>query len=85
MQPVNFNESNVTYAKNQPEYLPLPVYKTPDGEVISCWKLTFREKLAVMLHGKVWINILTFNSALQPLRPYIFKPDWMICKKEEKL
>ena len=77
MKPINFNEVNVTYAKDQPEYLPLPVYKTASGEVTSCWKLTFREKLSVLIHGKIWINLMTFNNPLQPQRPYAIKPDYL--------
>ena len=77
MEPIEFKEQNVVYAKDQPEYLPLPAYKTEDGEITSCWKLTFREKLSVLFHGKIWINLMTFNRGLSPQRPYAIKPEYL--------
>ena len=66
MKPIEFKEQNCIYAKNQPEYLPLPVYKTGDGTVKSCWKLSFHERLKVLLTGKIWLMVMTFNHPLQP-------------------
>ena len=66
MKPIEFPEQNCVYAKNQPEYLPLPVHKTPGGEVTSCWALTWRERLTVLLHGRIWLSLLTFNGPPQP-------------------
>jgi len=45
MKPIKFKQSNITFAKDQPEYLPLPAFKDdgPDGLIISCWKLTISE------------------------------------------
>ena len=63
MKPVKFKEANMTYAENQPEYLPLPVHKTKEGEVISCWKLSLMERLRVLFAGNVWL------SSLKPLQP----------------
>lgn len=71
MRPIKFKEANVVYAKNQPEYLQLPVYKAEDGEVISCWKMSFKERLIFIITGKIWISVLTFNKPLQPIRPSI--------------
>jgi len=76
MKPIEFEGFNCTYAKDQPEYLPLPVHKTPGGEVISCWALTWRERLRVLFAGRVWHSVLTFNAPLQPQRPSVRKPDW---------
>jgi len=77
MQPIEFKGVNVTYAKDQPEYTPLPVYKTPDGEITSCWRLTFKERLKVLFTGNVWVSLLTFNKPLQPMRPFVDRPNWM--------
>ena len=68
MKPVKFEGCNVTYAENQPEYLPLPAHKTRDGLVTSCWHLSLFERLQVVLTGKVWLQILTFTRPLQPLK-----------------
>ena len=74
MDIVEFKGCNTTYAKDQPEYLDLPCFKTPDGEIITCWKLSFRERLKILFTGKMWLNVLTFNSPLQPLRMSVDKP-----------
>jgi hypothetical protein len=74
MKPIEFKEQNCVYAKNQPEYLPLPVYKTEDGVVTSCWKLTWKERIKVLFRGHIWWSIMTFNNPLQPQSPSIDKP-----------
>ena len=58
----------VTYAKDQPEYLQLPALKFLDGLVVSRWKLSFIERLAVLLTGNIFLGVLTFNQDLQPVR-----------------
>ena len=74
MKPIEFKEQNITIAKDQPEYIPLPSHRTPEGEVISCWGLTIKERLKVLLTGRIWISILTFNSKLQPQRLQVKNP-----------
>lgn len=68
MKPSKFKESNAVFVKDQPEYLPLPVWKGEDGTVISCWKLNLRERIKFFLTGKIWLWMLTFNHPLQPQR-----------------
>jgi hypothetical protein len=60
----------VIYAKDQPEYIPLPVHRDPDGLCTSRWKLTWRERLFVLFHGYFYLQQLTFNQPLQPIRPF---------------
>jgi hypothetical protein len=57
----------VTYAENQPEYIPLPAYRTEDGMAVTRWRMTWRERLRVFLSGDLWLTILTFNGPLQPV------------------
>ena len=66
MKPSKFPEQNVTYAKDQPEYGNLPAFKDEDGVVISCWKLSFRERLRVLFRGYVWLSLHSFNKPLTP-------------------
>ena len=67
MKPIDFKESNVVYAKDQKEYMPLPALKFADGTVCTCWKLSWKDFFKVMWHRKVWVSVLTFNQPLQPL------------------
>ena len=61
-------DREVIYAKDQPEYLPLPAIRTSDGLVITRWKLTWRERWQVLWGGSLWLELLTFNKPLQPIR-----------------
>ena len=67
MKPVAFKEQNTVFAENQPEYIPLPAYRDEIGEVISCWELTWKERLYLFYTGRLWVRILTFNKPLQPM------------------
>lgn len=75
MKPINFKEQNVVYAKDQPEYMPLPALKFEDGTVVSCWKLSWREILKIIFTRKIWLGILTFNKPLQPTFITVNKSD----------
>ena len=78
MQLIPFPEHTMVYAKDQPEYLPLPAHKLPDdpyGRATFCWKLTWRERIELLLTGKVWHQVLTFNQPLQPQLLTAEKPE----------
>jgi hypothetical protein len=68
MKPTTFKHQNTVYAKDQPEYIPLPALKieSPNGEVVSCWKLSLSERLQVLFTGRVWLSLSTFNKPLTP-------------------
>jgi hypothetical protein len=75
----------VTYAKDQPEYTPLPVLRSPgpSGEVISRWTPTFRERLRLIFGGSIWLTALTFSPRLgmrehlQPVRLAVDPPEFV--------
>lgn len=73
MKAINFEASNVIYAKSQPEYLDLPTYRTKEGMVTSCYELTWKERFAILFGAKVWVSLLTFNRPLQPQRLVVSK------------
>jgi hypothetical protein len=68
MTPIKFKEQNCTYAENQKEYLPLPAFKDEGemGQVVSCWKLSFVERLRILFNGKLWVSLATFHKPLTP-------------------
>lgn len=57
----------VTYAKDQPQYRPLPSIKTKDGKVVSMWELTENEKELLKNGAPVTLVVHTFNHPLQPV------------------
>ncbi len=74
MNPTKFKSQNVTYAENQPEYLPLPAHKDPDGVVTSCWKMTLIERVQAIFHGWIYLEMHTFNQPVQPVMMYVSDP-----------
>ena len=64
----------VVYAKDQPQYEPLPVFKQDNGVVLSRWKLTWRERVLTFLRGDVYLFCWTFNHPLQPVAIEIERP-----------
>lgn len=68
MKAVPFKNQNRVFGENQPQYIPLPVNESKDGyRVISCWKMTFKDRLRALFTGRVYVASLTYRSPLQPL------------------
>ena len=74
MKPLDFPLSNCMFAEDQDEYENLPAFRDSVGRVVSCWKLTWIERLKVLCFGKLWLSQLTFNRALQPQLPSVDCP-----------
>lgn len=68
MKLIEFPEQTVVIAKDQPQYRPLPAYQFGDaeGRIACCWSLSWKERLHLLLTGRLWHQILTFNQPLQP-------------------
>ncbi len=85
MKLVEFPGQNVVFAKDQPEYHPLPALRlsNAEAEIICCWKLTWRERLRVLLGGRIWHSILTFGHPLQPQLLHSEKPAEVIAAEQQ--
>lgn len=59
--------SEPVYAKDQPEYLPLPCARTLDGEVTTRWRLSAEEIARILDTGELYLTVATFNQPLQPI------------------
>jgi hypothetical protein len=79
----------VIYAKDQPEYIPLPMWNGPAGLRLSRWKLTWKERLQILIGGSIWLQVLTFDRPLQPVRMHTNMPlglkDWVLSYRNERL
>ena len=80
MKPIEFKEHNIVFAKDQKEYLPLPALKLEDGEVVTCWQLSWKEVFKLLVTRKIWLAQLSFNKPLQPQFVTVNKDD--VIKKE---
>ena len=74
MDVIKFDECNITYAKDQPQYNPLVAQKSVDGIVTSCWRLNIWERLKILFTGRIFLQVLTFNKPLQPLKMVVSNP-----------
>lgn len=65
-----FEDCEVVFAKDQPEYLPLPALvrnDSPDLPVTSRWRLTDWEREKIRNGADVVLTLLTFGDPLQPI------------------
>jgi len=87
MKPIEFKGQNTIAAKDQPQYKSLPLYKatTIQGECISCWKLSFSERIRLLFTGKIWISMMTFNKPIMPIYPTTKKTDVLIINSKNNL
>jgi hypothetical protein len=56
------------FAKDQSEYQTLPAWVSPEGTVVTRWRMGWRERFRVLLTGDLWLSVLTFNQPLQPVK-----------------
>ncbi|ARK08822.1 hypothetical protein A6C57_00045 [Fibrella sp. ES10-3-2-2] len=76
LTPVDFPERNVLLGEHQPEYKTLPSLRVGEyGEVITCWRVTRRQRWILLFTGRLWLSQLTFNKRLQPVKLTIDKQD----------
>lgn len=75
LKPICFEKSNKNLLKpnamTDRECGGLWVY-TNNIECISCWKLTIIQRLYLLIHGKIWLSVL--SGTTQP-------PVWLNCAK----
>lgn len=74
MKPIEFDGANCVYGKEQPYYEPLPANRDDDGTVVTCWQLELGDLERITKTGCVWLSVLTFNEALQPVLLLSEKP-----------
>jgi hypothetical protein len=71
MQPVEQFEYEgtraVVFAKDQPEYIPLPALVFPDGKVLTEWAPSDTERAAIARGENIRLWIWPFGQPLQPV------------------
>lgn len=60
--------SEITFAKDKPQYVPLPALKFHDGLVVTRWGFSFLERIQILFGGSVYLGLLTYNQPLQPIK-----------------
>lgn len=71
--------AEVILAKDQPEYLQLPVLHRHDREggiVLSRWRPTLRERVRLLFGADLFLQVMTHGDLMQPIKPTIgFDPE----------
>jgi hypothetical protein len=63
-----FEQFEVVFAKDQPQYMPLPVLPLNDGQVvISRWRMTWKDRLRLLWTGNVYLWIWSFGRPILPV------------------
>ena len=73
MKAIKFKKPNIEIAKD--EYITLSAEVRENGEVISCYILTFWERIRILFGENLYLTQLTFNKPLQPQRPTVGYPE----------
>jgi hypothetical protein len=69
----------VVYAKDQPEYQPLPAVwiEGPTRPVVSRWRLSEEERKEVAAGADIVLTLLSFGNPLTPSHLQVCMPDEM--------
>lgn len=62
------------YAKDQPEYIPLPVLRT-NCALLTRWLLSDKERKHIADGGDLFVCVLHFGNPLQPMKPIADTPE----------
>lgn len=60
MEPVKFRQQNILFRPPpgmEDKVEQLPAFRG-EGQVISCWKLTFWERLKLLFTGRLWFSVI---------------------------
>lgn len=60
MKPVTFKQQNITFTRppsmTDEQCQPLPAFRG-EGQLISCWQMSLKDRLRALLTGRVWLSI----------------------------
>lgn len=69
-----FEQQNAEFGVNQKEYRNLPAFLDKSGDVVTCWKVPLKHRVAILFTGRFFIWQRTFNKPLNPILPLSVNP-----------
>lgn len=60
-------DAEIVYAKDQPQYHPLPALPLSPDRIVTRWQLSWRECLRLLFTRSVYLQVMTFGGPLQPV------------------
>ncbi len=61
MSPIRVPRSHARARQGPAGVPPLPVHRTSDGTMVSCWRPTLWQRLRLLVTGRVWVMQMTFS------------------------
>ena len=81
MKAIKFKQQNITFTKpvsmTDEECGSLPAFRG-DGQIISCWQMSLKDRLHALFTGRMWLSI---HGEVQP--PVWVGPDCPFIKQKE--
>jgi len=71
--PVKFPEAEATYGRRNAPFVPVHVF-VDDEEVISCWQLSWWERIVIVWTGRLWLRQYTKGDKMHPQYPQVELP-----------
>ena len=86
MKAIEFKNQTHKLAETQDQYITLPILQIPgkEGEVISCWKLSFKERIKLLFTGILWHNQFTFGNDPMPIRLSPYRKDAFLTEADKE-
>lgn len=68
MKAAEFKHQNTVFGEGQSEYKPLPALRLGDRNdtIITCYRLSWKERLQVLFTGRIWMSEMNFRRPLTP-------------------
>jgi hypothetical protein len=67
----------IVIAKEQHPYAPLHALRIGEpryGVLLTRWQMTWRERLRALVFGEVYLQLMTFNGPVQPVKLTVESP-----------
>jgi len=67
----------VLVAEHQEEYMVMPAIFLHDntGTILTRWRLTWKDRLKILLTGNIWVWMMAFGQRIQPIKLTADKPE----------
>ena len=87
MKSFKFKEVNTVFAEDNEQ---LETHSFVDNsikgnkDIVSCYSVSFKEALLMLVTGKIWVNVTSFNGKLHPMRLSAVKKDMILTRKQAR-
>lgn len=87
MNSITFPEVNKVFAEGNEDYEAhcfIGNSRKGGQNIVSCYRLSFRERLLVLVTGRIWVNITSGNGKLYPMYLSAIKQHVILSRKQAR-